>query len=349
MKNCERVISLGVSKKAIVLGGTNPHIRLIQNLKRRGYYTILVDYAEQPVAKAHADEHIIESSLDKERVLEIAKRRNVDLVITTCSDQANVTACYVAEKLGLPAPYSYETSLNVTNKLLMKKIMYDNNIPTSRYVQVVGDDRPDYSELSFPLIIKPADSYGSRGVRKAFTSSEVERHVKDALLISKIDSAIIEEYVEGEEINVYCFVVEGEVHVLMLSHKYNIIDHDDAVVQSYAAVAPANLSVEVDEKIRAIAQQIANAFGLKTTSLFIQVIVNGSDVKVVEFAPRVGGGLSFRTVKINTGFDILNATVDSFLGIKPDMNYAAPRSLLSINNLYGQAGTFGSIEGGFEI
>lgn len=77
------------------------------------------------------------------------------------------------------------------------------------------------------------------------------------------------------------------------------------------------------------------------------MIVNGSDVKVVEFAPRVGGGLSFRTVKINTGFDILNATVDSFLGIKPDMNYAAPRSLLSINNLYGQAGTFGSIEGGF--
>ena len=80
--------------KAIVLGGTNPHIELIKNLKKRGYYTILVDYAENPLAKDYADEHIQESSLDKEKVFKIARDRKVNLVISTCSDQANVTACY---------------------------------------------------------------------------------------------------------------------------------------------------------------------------------------------------------------------------------------------------------------
>jgi carbamoylphosphate synthase large subunit len=212
---------------SIVLGGTNPHIELIRNLKERGYYTILVDYAENPLAKDYADEHILESSMDKDKVLEIAKDRDVDLVISTCSDQANVTACYVAEKLGLPAPYSYQTSLNVTNKTLMKEIMWANNIPTSRFVTVTAGDHPDYSSLEFPLVVKPADSYGSRGVRKANHLSEIEGHLKEAIEISKVNTAIVEEYVEGEEISVDCYVLDGKAHVIMLRHKHNIIDHSD--------------------------------------------------------------------------------------------------------------------------
>lgn len=92
--------------KAIVLGGTDDHIALIENLKDRGYYTILVDYYDNPPAKAFADLHLKESTLDKERVLETAKGLDVNLVISTCVDQALLTLCYVAEKLGLPAPFS---------------------------------------------------------------------------------------------------------------------------------------------------------------------------------------------------------------------------------------------------
>ena len=120
-------------KKAIVLGGTRPHITLIQKLKNRGYYVILLDYLSAPVAKEYADEHIQESTLDKDLVLRIAKEQNVDLVISTCIDQANVTAAYVCEKLGLPRPYDSEVALNVTDKLMMKDILIKNNIPTSKY------------------------------------------------------------------------------------------------------------------------------------------------------------------------------------------------------------------------
>ena len=108
---------------AIVLGGTFPHIELIKNLQQRGYYAVLVDYLDHPPAKDFADEHLQESTLDQDRVLDIAQSRGAKLVISTCIDQANVTACYVAEKLGLPAPYSYETALSVTNKGLMKEKM----------------------------------------------------------------------------------------------------------------------------------------------------------------------------------------------------------------------------------
>src|SRR5690554_5886296 len=117
---------------AIVLGGTFPHISLLEKLKERGYYTVLIDYFENPPAKLYADEHVMASTLDKEAVLEISKQKEASLVISAYIDQANVTACYVAEKLNLPHPYSYETSLNVTNKLLMKNLMINNNIPTSK-------------------------------------------------------------------------------------------------------------------------------------------------------------------------------------------------------------------------
>lgn len=171
---------------AIVLGGTIPHIELIKNLKARGYYTALVDYAQNPVAKVFADEHILESSLDNEKVLEIAKNRKAQLVITTCSDQANVTACYVAEKLGLPAPYSYETALNVTDKEFMKNIMLKNDIPTARFVIV---DKPsanyDFSFLKFPLIVKPVDLYGSKGVKITRDINELHRNIDYAKKLSR--------------------------------------------------------------------------------------------------------------------------------------------------------------------
>jgi len=159
---------------AIVLGGTYPHKSLINNLKLRGYYTILIDYYAFPPAKVDADEHIQESTLDKGKVLEIAKKRNASLVISTCIDHANVTACYVAEELNLPAPYSYEIALTVTNKRLMKEMMVSNGIPTSKHITV--NEKSDYNidGFLFPVIVKPTDSNSSKGVRKATDLTELQ-------------------------------------------------------------------------------------------------------------------------------------------------------------------------------
>ena len=107
-------------ENAIVLGGTGPHVMLVEKLKARGFHVILADYLPFPVAKNNADEHIQISTLDKEAVLALAQKRHASLVISTCIDQANATACYVAEKMGLPRPYDYETAVNVTDKVRMR-------------------------------------------------------------------------------------------------------------------------------------------------------------------------------------------------------------------------------------
>ncbi|MGI5892910.1 MAG: ATP-grasp domain-containing protein, partial [Bacillota bacterium] len=197
---------------AIVLGGTNPHKALIENLRTRGYYTLLIDYNENPPAKEIADNHIKFSTLDQEGVLSIAKSVNAELVISTCVDQANVTACYVGEKLELPIPYSYQCAINISSKATMKEMMMIGNIPTPKFVSVKEDEPFNLEELNFPLVVKPSDSNGSKGVRKVDNLNELNQYIKVAFDISRNKKVIIEEFIEGAEIGIDCFISDDKTH-----------------------------------------------------------------------------------------------------------------------------------------
>ena len=226
---------------AIVLGGTVPHCYLIQLLKKRGYYTVLIDFTQNPPAKEFADEHVKESTLDKDIVLRIAREKNAALVISTNVDQANVTCCYVAERLGLPHPYSYETALNVTDKKRMKQIMWDNDIPTSHFVVIKGLEELQGVELTYPLIIKPADSNSANGVKRVESKDELVRFLPDALRFSRNSSAIVEEFKEGKEISAYGVVVDGQAKLIMHQERISVYDGVDKVIKCYASLAPSRI------------------------------------------------------------------------------------------------------------
>lgn len=334
---------------AIVLGGTNPHRALIENLQNRGYYTILVDYLENPPARDAADEHVRESTLDKEIVLQVAKKRNASLVIATCIDQANVTACYVGEKLSLPIPYSHKTALDISDKTTMKQGMISGNIPTSKFIVVKKGEKPDVEDLKFPLVVKPSDSNGSKGVRKANTAEELTQYLTDALSISRNNKAIVEEFVDGDEVGIDCFVSDGKAHVITMHKKRKPYLKDGSVIFSIGSISPPDISEMAKRSIKLIANQIAKVFSLKNTPLLIQAIVNEVDVNVVEFAPRIGGGLNFRKIKLFAGFDIVDAAIDSFLGNKVKPVYVQPGFYYSENHIYTEPGVFGEIQGFKEL
>lgn len=310
--------------RAIVLGGTFPHTRLLENLRKRGFHTVLVDYYENPPAKVAADEHIRESTLDQEAVLEIARQRQAKLVISTCIDQANVTACYVAEKLCLPAPYSYETALTVTNKGLMKKMMVDHGIPTSRHLFVHEFADIDGADLDFPLIVKPADANSSKGVRKTSTRAELDEYLPDALRISRTGGAIVEEYKEGREIGADCFIRDGEATIVLTRERRKVVPVAGATQQIQGSYWPADLSEQNQAELKRIIEQIGRVFGLDNTPLMIQTIFNGDDIHVIEFAPRIGGGENYRIIEKHTGFDLIDAAIDSFLGGRVELDVGAP-------------------------
>lgn len=332
-------------KKAIVLGGTFPHRHLIQKLKDRGYYTILVDYYEAPIAKEVADKHIQASTLDKDEVVRIAKEESAELVISSCVDQANVTACYVGEKLGLPHPYSYQTSLNVTDKVAMKRIMVENDIPTSRHYIIKSLQEFQEYGLSYPIIVKPADSNSSKGVRKLEKDEpNKEKYILKALELSRNGAAVVEEYKVGKEIGVDCIIKNHKAYIIMTRERRKIQSHNDAIQQIYGSFWPADITPVQLERLRVIAEKIGNAFNIDNSPLMMQTIVSDSDINVIEFGARIGGGENYHIIEELTGYDFIEQSINSFLGVEIDLTHHDASEYLADNYIYINAGSFGKME-----
>ena len=332
-------------KKAIVLGGTFPHRHLIQKLKDRGYYTILVDYYEAPIAKEVADKHIQASTLDKDEVVRIAKEESAELVISSCVDQANVTACYVGEKLGLPHPYSYQTSLNVTDKVAMKRIMVENDIPTSRHYIINSLQEFQEYSLSYPIIVKPADSNSSKGVRKLeIDEPNKEKYILKALELSRNGAAVVEEYKVGKEIGVDCIIKNHKAYIIMTRARRKIQSHNDAIQQIYGSFWPADITPVQLERLRVIAEKIGNAFNIDNSPLMMQTIVSDSEINVIEFGARIGGGENYHIIEELTGYDFIEQSINSFLGVEIDLTHHDASEYLADNYIYINAGSFGKME-----
>jgi carbamoylphosphate synthase large subunit len=334
---------------AIILGGTFPHIELINNLKKRCYYTILIDYLDNPTAKEYADEHIIESTLNKDLVLQIAKKRNTELIISSCVDQANVTACYVAEKLNLPHPYSYKIARIISNKVSMKKHMVEGGIPTSNYVEVDNLTMLYNINLKYPLIVKPSDSNSSKGVRKADNSIELNEYAKHAFAISRNKKIIIEEYLDGKEIGVDCYIKNGDAKIIMTRERIKILDDNISTQQIYGSFWPAELTDDNLKSIKEIANKIASIFGLDNTPLMIQAILKDDCISVIEFAPRIGGGENYRIIRELTNFDIIDASINSFLLIPQNIDFSIPNYIYFDNYIYTKPAVFNTIVGVNEL
>lgn len=330
---------------AIVLGGTAPHIELVKQLQDRGYYVVLVDYLQNSPAKAYADCHEQVSTMDKDAVLDVAKKHKAALVISACVDQANITACYVAEQLGLPHPYSYSFANNITNKGYMKRVMREHGIPTSQYLYLEKDDDLSCFDLSFPVMVKPADSCAASGVKKANDKEELFRYLTEAKIVSRTGRAIVEEFVSGVEVSVYAFIQDQEARILMISDRYSVIEGDKQVLKCYATITPPSITPAAKKKIEYLTNQIANVFEMNNTPLHVQFICAGDIVNVIEFAPRVGGGISYKNIRDNTGFDIIDATIDSYLGHNVIVSAKLSSRYYSVNLAYGIPSVFDHIEG----
>ena len=332
--------------KILVLAGGSDQIDLINELKKRGHKVVLVDYYPNPPAKRFADKHIQESTLDIEKVREIAVSEKVDMICTACTDQALLTVAKVSEELSLPTYISYQTALNVTNKSFMKKVMMDNDIPTSKYMIVDKADAKLARNFQYPLVVKPVDCNSSKGVVKVFDEKEVEDAIANAISLSRTQTAVVEEFISGEEVSADFYIQGNEVKFLCAT-KSNKIKNTTSftITQSYYPV----INEAQEAKLTVIAGKIAKAFDLKDTPLLVQLILHGDDFYVLEFSARMGGGSKHKVIETISGVDIMKVYVDRILGAKPTVNPEKKVRYATMNYVYCNNGMFVRIEGREEI
>lgn len=329
--------------RALVLCGGIPQAALIEELKSRGIYTILADMNPHVMARPLADEFYPVSVLDVDAVRKLAKEQKVDMVLTACADQVLLVQAQVSEELGLPCYIDYKTAKDVSSKELMKKVFVENGIPTSKHVIMGVFDEEKVRELSYPIIVKPVDSYSSRGVRKVFNIEELKAAFDAAVEISRTNTAIVEEFVEGEELTVDVYIENGTAHTLCISNIDKIPGNDRFVI--CRTRYPAQINDEIKKQVEVVAEQIAKAFNLQNSPMLVQMITDGKKVSVVEFCARTGGGDKFRLIKQVSNFDVIKAVVDLTLGKKPHVvPYQLPECIVN-EFLYSEPGFFDHLEG----
>lgn len=332
--------------KVLVLAGGADQIALIQELKDRGHEVVLVDYFDNPPAKYYADKHIVASTLDTERVREIAEKECVSLICTACTDQALLTVANVSEQLNLLCYLSYEKGLNVTNKLYMKKVMVEHNIPTAQYAILDKVDPNAVSSFHFPVVVKPVDCNSSKGVKRVESYDELCSALSDAIQYSRTKTAIVEEFKRGEEISADFYISKGKVEFLSATKSKKIPNRKSFTILS--SEYPA-ISKEQTERLIGVAERIAIAFQLDNCPLLIQLIVGDDELSVIEFSARMGGGSKYKLIEVLSGVNIMSKYVDRVLGEYPEVVPTYCTKHCKMVYLYCNAGVFDKVEGLAEL
>ena len=339
--------------KALVLAGAPSQVVLLNLLKERGIYTILADNNPNAVARPYADKFVKVDLMDVEAVKQVAICEKVDFLITVCADQVLITVAKVSQMLGLPCYIDPETAQLVSDKSHMKRVFHANGIPTSKNVFMDKLDFEKIKDMSYPFVVKPADGYSSKGVRKATNPEELETFFNEAVQISRNGVVIVEEFVTGAEITVDFQIVDGKAHLISASNTEKV-DYKDRFL-AFRTRFPAAISEETLERIRLIGQKIATAFGLKDCPMLVQLLTDDQKESVLEFCARTGGGSKYQLIKRASGFDPIEAVVDITLQGTPYGKKVTVGEIKSVSKLvtnefvYGYPGIFDHLEGFEEL
>lgn len=330
--------------KAFVIAGGVPQIELIKQLKERGITTVLADGSPNAVAKPFCDQFYQVNIFDIEAVKEIAEKEKVDFLITVCADQVLLVVAEVSEILGLPCYIDFKTTQDVSDKIRMKRIFREAGIPTTKFVETDHLDLFGIRGLEYPLVVKPVDAYSSRGVRKADNWEELQEYYTEAKEISRTGGVIVEEYFAGEELSVDAFAIDGKAKVLAVTNS-DKVKYDDRFV-IFRGRYPADVSDIVMKKIETIAQQIVDSFKLVNAPILIQLLQNGDDLSVLEVCARTGGNMKWLLIKHSCGVDVIKATIDITLGLKPDLTIRDTGHKVVTNDyIYCWPGVFDHFQG----
>lgn len=305
-------------KKLLMLGGSMQQIPAIQRAKELGFYVITCDYLPSNPGHKYADEYYNVSTTDKDAVLKLSKELEIDGIVAYASDPAAPTAAYVSEKLGLIGN-PYESVKILTEKDLFRSFLSDNGFSTPKACGYITYEQAlaQIDDFNFPVMVKPVDSSGSKGVVKVFSKEELKKAVDEALSYSRSKRFIIEEFIvkKGYQISGDGFSVDGK----LVFTSYGNELYSGKGTREYVALGefwPSLLTAEQKSKIDNELQRLITCLGMKTSAYNIEVILDKEDnVFILELGPRNGGSYIPQLIKYATGVDLIDYTLFGAVGM----------------------------------
>lgn len=306
-------------KKLMILGGTRYALSVIESAKKLGIYTITVDYLPENIAHKYSDEYVNVSIIDKEKILEVARKLNIDGIMSFACDPGVVTAAYVAEQMGLPNVGPYESVRVLQNKGKFREFLTENNfaVPTAKGYKDVAEAIKDVDVFHWPVIVKPTDSAGSKGVTRVDDPKDLEKSIKFALSYSHSDEFIIEDFItqHGYSSDTDSFSIDGELKFV----SFNCQRFDVNAKNPYTPAAyswPSSMTDEHQTELKNEIQRLIRLLHMKTAVYNIETR-EGKDGKayIMELSPRGGGNRLSECIRYATGVDIITNMVRYSVGL----------------------------------
>lgn len=287
--------------KLLILNGSHSEIPLIRAARKLGYYVITTGNLPDLPGHQFSDEYHFGDFSNEESMLDLARKLGIDRVCSSANDFGIISAAYVGELLGLPGHDSYETALLLHHKDRFKQFarQYDIQTPRALSFSAREDALVSLSGFQLPVMVKPIDLTGGKGVTKVTRSEELNQAVEKAFQVSRVGNIVIEEFFSGTQHSFSCFLVGQRVHAYFSDNEFSYLN--PYLVSTSSAPAQA---VEVyADRLIAEAEKTASLLNLVDGVLHFQFLANGSDFQIIEMTRRCSGDLYPYPVSIATGID----------------------------------------------
>lgn len=305
-------------KKLMLLGGIRYLLPVIEAAHKQGYYVITADYLPDNIAHKYSDEYVNVSIIDKEAVLKAAQEKEIDGIMSFGVDPGVVAASYVQNQMGLPSFGPFESVEILQNKDKFRAFLTQHgfNVPWAFGFSTIEDAWENKDKFAYPLIVKPTDSAGSKGVRRVDEELELFSALQYAHEHSIKGNIIVEEFIEKEgcSSDSDCFSVDGELKITTFSAQR--FDENAAGTFVPAAFSwPSTMSMQQESEIRSELQRLLSLLRMQTSIYNVETRIgkNGKPY-IMEVSPRGGGNRLAEMVRYSTGMDMITAAVRAAVG-----------------------------------
>ena len=302
-------------KSIFILGASRLQVPAIKKAKEKGLYVYVLDYDPEAVGIQFADKFLEISTIDKDAVYKAALEYKPDYIITSTSDMPVRTVSWVNEKLEKPSDISYDGAICATDKVAMRNRMKERGVPIPEYHEIrnLREFLEAAEKMPERFILKPADNAASRGVVLIDKSKnpDLEEVYKYSTQYSRSGEALVEEFMEGPEVSVESYTINGEPHIITITDK--MVTELPFFVE-LGHTEPSRLTPEQQEDIKKVADAAIRAIGMQNGPNHTEIKVTPSGAKLVEIAARLGGDfITSRLVPLSTGVDMVECSFATLL------------------------------------
>lgn len=299
-------------KKILVLGGTTLIGDLVRRAKELGVYTIVTDHngLDKSPAKKIADEYWMDSLSDTDLLVSKIKKYGIDGVITNYTDSYLPFYVNLCEKAGLPCLANMHQVETISNKDLSKQLCIDHGISVSKRYEIKSIDDIDKLDISFPVLTKPVDNSGQRGIFVCLNKNELNQKYQESLEFSDSKNVMIEEYVQGDYTVMFFTVQNGHVSLATMSDKPVCGNFEHNLPKLPLGYFLPSKYVELcNEKMLSKVQSFVTDLGIQNGVIGIEAVVKDDDIFVFEMQFRLGGMRHHNFVLKENGMDILEMLI----------------------------------------